>query len=672
MAGDPGRDSFFMGAAELSLLLLNEDIDANYRAMTRSAAAAVGAQACHLALYDDEAGQVIAQRPRYAAPGQPSPQYRLPPSPASAHVIRTGQPYICNDTAHDTLYAAGAAEDGVHSVLTVPVQSGRRVLGLLYALNKPGGFSSADAQALTALAAAAAVTLENLRLYQQERERRLLNEGLRELSRTLVSTQSEDIALGTVLDQVWRIVRYQAAAAVVLEGERLHVAAARGAEPGPELMLSEAGELARLVAEREPRIVLQPAALLDTVGLPQAGGPALAAPLQARGQALGVFVMAFEADYPLSWRQAQLVAAMADHAALFLEAGAVLKRERHARTRAAAVARLTRLAVTRRDPEGLLQAAGPELMALSGADRAIVYLAHPRNPVLIPAADAGVPVEEEEAAHVFRLGVEAGGPLGPLLSDARPVALEGDACAPHTPFADVRSLIVVPLTSHGQLLGAVSLATVGRRNSPDPALLEFLYGLAQQLALGVENARLFEQLAQLASTDDLTELANRRRFTEALRVELARSRRDGSTLALLLIDIDHLKRINDSHGHPAGDAAIRHVAGMLKRARRESDVAARLGGEEFALLLPGTDVVGAVTVAEALRARLAAAPAAGAFTVTVSIGVASSPEDGVEEDELIRAADRRLYAAKAGGRNRVFSLESHPLIPLDDLPLAGG
>jgi diguanylate cyclase (GGDEF)-like protein len=311
-------------------------------------------------------------------------------------------------------------------------------------------------------------------------------------------------------------------------------------------------------------------------------------------------------------------------------------------------------------------------MALSGADRAIVYLAHPRNPVLIPAADAGVPVEEEEAAHVFRLGVEAGGPLGPLLSDARPVALEGDACAPHTPFADVRSLIVVPLTSHGQLLGAVSLATVGRRNSPDPALLEFLYGLAQQLALGVENARLFEQLAQLASTDDLTELANRRRFTEALRVELARSRRDGSTLALLLIDIDHLKRINDSHGHPAGDAAIRHVAGMLKRARRETDVAARLGGEEFALLLPGTDVVGAVTVAEALRARLAAAPAAGAFTVTVSIGVASSPEDGVEEDELIRAADRRLYAAKAGGRNRVFSLESHPLIPLDDLPLAGG
>lgn len=668
--GDAGRDSFFMGSAELSLLLLNEDIDANYRAMTRGAAEAVGAQACHLALYDDEAGQVIAQRPRYAAPGQPSPQYRLPPSPASAHVIRSGQPYICNDTAHDPLYASGAFEDGVRSVLTVPVRAGGRVLGLLYALNKPGGFSSSDAQALAALAAAAAVTLENLRLYQQERERRLLNEGLRELSRALVSTQSEDIALGTVLDQVWRIVRYQAAAALVLEGERLHVAAGRGAEPGLELMLGEDGELERLVAEREPRILLQPSSLLRTLGLPQAGGPALAAPLQARGQSLGLFVMAFEPDFPLSWRQAQLVAAMADHAALFLEAGAVLKRERNVRARAAAVARLTRLAVTRRDPEALLQAAGPELMALSGADRAIVYVAHPRNPVLIPAADAGVPVEEEEAAHVFRLGVEAGGPLGPLLTDARPVALEGDACAPHTPFADVHSLIVVPLTSHGQLLGAVSLATVGRRNAPDPTLLEFLYGLAQQLALGVENARLFEQLAQMASTDALTELANRRRFAEALRTELARSRREGSALALLLVDIDHLKRINDSHGHPAGDAAIRHVAAMLKRARRETDLAARLGGEEFALLLPGTDVAGAVTVAEALRHGLSTSPAAGAFPVTVSIGVATSPEDGVEEDELVHAADRRLYAAKDGGRNRVFSMHSHPLLSLDDLPLA--
>jgi diguanylate cyclase (GGDEF)-like protein len=373
--------------------------------------------------------------------------------------------------------------------------------------------------------------------------------------------------------------------------------------------------------------------------------------------------MVFERDHPLSTRQAQLVGAMADHAALFLEAGAVLQRERHLRARAAAVARVTRLAATRRDPEGLLQAAAPEFLTLSGADRAVIYLAHPRNPVFIPMAHAGVPPEEEEAAHVFRMGVDVGGPLMPLLEDLQPVLLEGEECEGLTPFNDVRSLLVIPLAAHGQLLGAVAMATSGRGHGSDPVLIEFLHGLGQQLALGVENARLFEQLAELASTDDLTELANRRRFTEALRIELSRARREEGTLALLLVDIDHLKRINDTHGHPAGDAAIRHVASMLKKARRETDVAARLGGEEFAILLPATDVAGAVTVAESIRSRLLASQGTNSFPLTVSIGVATAPEDGTEDEALIRTADLRLYAHKAAGRNRVVSSQSPPEEP---------
>ena len=653
------RESLFLSPAELSLLLLSEDVDATYRAMTRSAAAAVGAQTCHLALYDADSDEVVAQRPRYAAPGQPAPQYRFPPSPASAHVVRTGQPYICNDTGADPLYPPTAREEGVRSVMTVPVRTGDRVVGLLYALNKAGGFTPADAHTLMALGVAAAVTLENLRLYQQERERRLLNEGLRELSRALVTTQTEDSALGTVLDQVWRVVRYEAAVALVMESNLLRVAAARGGEQGREIPLQEVGDLTDLLAGRQPRLIERPEPLLVRLGLGYFHGPALAAPLQARGQPLGAFVMVFDRDYPLSLRQAQLVGAMADHAALFLEAGAVLQRERLVRARATTLARLTRLATTNRDAEELLQMAAPEFLALSGCDRAIAYVAHPRNPVLIPVADAGIPPEEEEAAHVFRLGVEASGPLAPLLEHLQPVAVEGEDCEGLTPFADVRTVLVIPLASHGQLLGAVVLATTGRRHSPDPGLLEFLDGLGQQLALGVENARLFEQLAQMASTDDLTELANRRRFTEAMRMELARTRREGSPLALLLVDIDHLKRINDTHGHPAGDAAIRHVAAMLKKARRETDLAARLGGEEFAILLPATDVAGAITVAESIRSRLAASQgASSSFSLTVSIGVASSPEDGLEEEELVRMADRRLYAAKASGRNKVFSIHN--------------
>jgi diguanylate cyclase (GGDEF)-like protein len=148
-------------------------------------------------------------------------------------------------------------------------------------------------------------------------------------------------------------------------------------------------------------------------------------------------------------------------------------------------------------------------------------------------------------------------------------------------------------------------------------------------------------------------MANRRRFSETFRLELSRTRRSLAPLSLVLADVDHLKKINDGYGHPAGDAAIRHVAEALGRGRRDTDLAARLGGEEFALLLPATDLNGAVKAAERIRRELSESSVPGVGAVTVSLGVATCPEDGQSEQELIRVADERLYAAKSGGRNRV-------------------
>jgi diguanylate cyclase (GGDEF)-like protein len=169
----------------------------------------------------------------------------------------------------------------------------------------------------------------------------------------------------------------------------------------------------------------------------------------------------------------------------------------------------------------------------------------------------------------------------------------------------------------------------------------------------VENARLFARLSQMASTDELTQLANRRRFAETLRSEIDRARRSDAPVSLVLLDIDHLKVINDSHGHPAGDAAIRHVAVAIRSERREADLAARLGGEEFALLLPATPLVGAVTTAERIRGFLSNNAVPGVSVVTVSAGVATFPDDAEDEENLVRVADERLYAAKSAGRNLV-------------------
>jgi diguanylate cyclase (GGDEF)-like protein len=653
-----------------SLLLLREDVGESYDAVVRSAAAAVGAESCDLALYDSETGQLIARRPRYAAPPGAIPQYRFAPTPASAHVIDSGEPYVSNDPGSDRLYSPSVRDAGVRSVLTVPVRRGNRILGLLYALNKPGGFTPDDVQTLLALAGAVAVTLENIRLYAEERERRVLNESLREVSRVLVSTPAEDAALAAVLDQMWRVVRYQAAAAVLVEGPRLRVAAARGGEVDVEIPLDSAQDLRAALERRQLAVLSDAAARFTDLGFRGVRGKALVAPLLAKGEVLGALIVGFESDRAPGLGDGHLVTAFADHAALFLEAGAILRRERQARARASALARITRLAATRHDPESLLQSVAPELLALSGADRVILYLRHVRNAVLIPVADAGTIVGEEERARDLRLDMSVD-PLLRLTQERKPLLFHVDGNPPPssiTPFSDTTCMAVIPLVSREEILGAALLASVKRQVVWDAALIGFLDDIVQQIALGVENARLFSQLSQMASTDELTQLANRRRFSETLRLEMARARRQTTPLSLVMADVDHLKKINDGFGHPAGDAAIRHVADSFRRGRRETDLAARLGGEEFALLLPGTDLAGAVKAAERIRQELSDSSVAPAGTVTVSIGVATWPDDAGSETDLVQAADERLYSAKTGGRNRVCSTgtnKADPTLPLD-------
>ena len=156
-----------------------------------------------------------------------------------------------------------------------------------------------------------------------------------------------------------------------------------------------------------------------------------------------------------------------------------------------------------------------------------------------------------------------------------------------------------------------------------------------------------------ADLDHLTGLSNRRRFRVALQRELERWRRYGVPCALLLIDIDHMKKINDKFGHPAGDAVIRQVAQTLKDVSRDNDSAARLGGEEFALLLAGINAEKAAVAADRLRDALRRRPVDDVGTVTVSVGVAACPDNAHTERALYSAGDSALYVAKNAGRNRV-------------------
>lgn len=173
-----------------------------------------------------------------------------------------------------------------------------------------------------------------------------------------------------------------------------------------------------------------------------------------------------------------------------------------------------------------------------------------------------------------------------------------------------------------------------------------------------------ERLRQESKTDGLTELANRRAINERISEELSESRRHRQALSILMFDIDHFKRINDTYGHPAGDELLKQMAALLKGSVREEDVVGRFGGEEFLALLPHTSALVALKMAERLRKRIADNPFdLGEVTVniTVSLGVAGMPEDDVSTpEELISLADKRLYVAKHLGRNRSIGADKKP------------
>lgn len=187
-----------------------------------------------------------------------------------------------------------------------------------------------------------------------------------------------------------------------------------------------------------------------------------------------------------------------------------------------------------------------------------------------------------------------------------------------------------------------------------PAELSLLIARTAQL---VSLKQVMDRLRSEADRDYLTGLVNRRRFRSALGQEVERWRRYNVPCALVLVDIDHLKKINDQHGHSAGDRVIRHAANALIEMSRDNDTAARLGGEEFALLLAGADEAKALAAAERLRQVVSATPVEDVGTVTISLGVAACPSHAKSERVLYGASDAALYRAKRGGRNRTALAE---------------
>ena len=421
-------------------------------------------------------------------------------------------------------------------------------------------------------------------------------------------------------------------------------------------------------------------------------------PLVYEGQPIGLLVfIETEVERRFTEEERQLAAALGEQAAAAIHHAQLLRQTETQNRQLGLLLDSTRAVSSSVDLDEVLDTVAHTAAELLGSEECQIQEYDPVANTVRPVALWQRTRDEaarESLGQVFSLDdepeerafLEAGEVLEQRYSDP---SLPATTRALFDKYGD-RAYLNVPLVFNGQPVGVLVLVEKEHERHWSPDEVALAIGLAEQAAVAIEHARLYKRVQDQAVTDGLTGLYNHRHFYERLEHEIARARRYGTPVSLLMIDLDDFKAFNDRNGHLAGDAVLRGMAAVLQSELRQSlDMAARYGGEEFAVILPNTPMAapetqlemdlagelvaarggeepppppghrdGAEHVAERIRARVAGTRFLGADgsmlpTLTVSIGVAMFPVRTASPEDLVGHADAALYAAKRAGKDRV-------------------
>jgi diguanylate cyclase (GGDEF)-like protein len=228
---------------------------------------------------------------------------------------------------------------------------------------------------------------------------------------------------------------------------------------------------------------------------------------------------------------------------------------------------------------------------------------------------------------------------------------------PGTPDDEPEALITVPLIARDLVKGMLNIYRLGEDASFSDDEFELATRFADAAALALDNAQIRARLEYQAQTDSLTGLYNHRYFHERLRAELTRASRTRDSVAVLMLDIDDFKRVNDVYGHGTGDQVLRDLADMLRGALRGSDVVCRLGGEEFGVIMPSCDAGDALNLGRRLTDALDSVELGPAGKVTISVGISQGPQHAMNPRELVACSEAAMMTAKARGKNMIVLFE---------------
>jgi diguanylate cyclase (GGDEF)-like protein len=383
-------------------------------------------------------------------------------------------------------------------------------------------------------------------------------------------------------------------------------------------------------------------------------------PVREHGVSRGVLVVDRKDPVPFSSRDLSLLAGVSDFVLRTIENERVFVQLERAKIEQGKLYRAVDLLAAATTEAEVIEAGVSSAREFAAFDFAVVTLFHRQGQIgtheICAASGEGA---EELVGQTFR---HNGGLVAMVVANKHPLPYRGDydpvrqvVFTKRLKPPEMPSLVVLPLLVHDNVLGTLVLGSNQRAAFGD-SVRPILEVLSRHIAVSLANARMVKRLEDLATTDGLTGLYNKRTLIELSKQKIRSAVRFEKPLSVLVCDIDHFKKVNDTHGHDVGDVVIKGFGDVLRRTKRDTDAVGRFGGEEFVLVCEETDGKGAELLAERIRAELEATTfhANGAtLGVTCSVGVATFPRAGADWETLFKATDEALYVSKRGGRNRV-------------------
>jgi diguanylate cyclase (GGDEF)-like protein len=433
--------------------------------------------------------------------------------------------------------------------------------------------------------------------------------------------------------------------AAVGYGDRLPVIMEHRFAPGQGIAgwVAETRQPARVGDVRaDPRYVQGSPGALSNLGVP----------LVVRGELVGVAFAESSRPFAFSEEHERMLSLLGGRVALAALGDRHGERLRERLAQLNALYRISQIASDREDLSHVLQSMLAVTQEVIPEGYVALLIVDPQSRSLRVRAERGY------VAGVEALAIPLGKGVTGRCAQAGQAFVVNDVSAEPDYIPGVlgaRSEIAIPLMAEGRVIGVLN-AESQQPGAYTPDHLRTLSVIAQQAAVVLRSAQLYEEMRRLAATDALTGLWNRRHFLQQLEDTLKRARRYREAFALVLLDVDHFKAVNDGHGHSAGDRVLQAVAGAMREWVRDTDTVARIGGDEFAALLLQTDGERARPVVERLRDAVQALcvhQGDAAIPLAVSAGVAFYPAHGADPEALLSRADGALYEAKRLGRNRV-------------------